>query len=351
MTHRTTVNLVRWTTVACLALLLAGCSMADHHQTASDEARGRVARARAAMKLQIAQQQFDTGDLEQAEGALAEALVVEPEFAPLHTLAGRISLERGQLEKAEDYFNKAAELAPEQAEPHYYLGVVRQRWQRFDEALSSYSRAYELQNDNPAFLLARCEMLAARGQEKHAQAELERRLNYFESSAGVWQAAGHLRQLNGEHARAVSAYRQAALLDPTDLGLIEELARAQLAADMPADAVDQIAMLIADAEYGKRRDIQLLYVRAAERAGRFDQAREQCMAMTERNPRDVEAWIRLGGINWTLGDTSGALTAANRVMAISPRTRRPSIRLASATSIVIPADGPSLRMAPAGTWM
>src|SRR5690606_21385033 len=99
-----------------------------------------------------------TGDLTQCERIVAEALTMDPGNPQLHTLAGRVHVEKSQLERAYHRFEAANSLDEKYPDAYYYKGIVLERWQRYDQALIAYSKAFELQSDNVAFLLSVAQM-------------------------------------------------------------------------------------------------------------------------------------------------------------------------------------------------
>jgi len=82
---------------ALLAPLLLGCQDTLVKEKAS--AKNRWLELRSSMMLDMAKQQFVTGDLTQAEKSVKDGLSIDPTHPGLHVLAGRIELERGKLER------------------------------------------------------------------------------------------------------------------------------------------------------------------------------------------------------------------------------------------------------------
>ena len=113
---------------ALLAPLLLGCQ--DTLVEEKVDAKNRWLELRSSMMLDMAQQQFNTGDLTQARKTVRNGLSIDPTNPYLHVLAGRIALERSKLERAYHLFNAALALQPKNAEACYSQRLVMQRWQR-----------------------------------------------------------------------------------------------------------------------------------------------------------------------------------------------------------------------------
>jgi tetratricopeptide (TPR) repeat protein len=298
---------------------LGGCAdKAATHKQAVDNANQRWLGMRSGLMLQMAQQQFDTGDLDKAEKTLVDALAIDPGNAELHVLAGRVALERGQLERAFNRLNVAIELKDNLAEAYYFQGIVLQRWQQFDGALLRYERAYELVPDNASFLLAVGEMLVATEQEDVALALLADKSQYFDQNAGIRVALAQLYAMQRKYDKALYFLRQAMLLRPDDLQIVEDLAFVSSAAGRHSDAARHLERLLADPSFRDRTDLRRALADAYLPIGRSNDARTIYVELTRRDPRDADAWLRLAELSWQQSDLGATMTAANRLMAVAP---------------------------------
>ncbi|MEX2216456.1 MAG: tetratricopeptide repeat protein [Phycisphaeraceae bacterium] len=319
--HRTLIAVI---TVALIASL-AGCgSLGKTHQENKDAAAARWNDIRSGYKLSMAKGQFETGDLDEAEKTLVEALSVDPMNPRLHTLAGRIALERNQLEKSFQRLSRAIELdnkIPEPhlklADPHYYVGIVLQRWKQYDRAYAAYMKAYELQSDNISFLLAVSEMLVAMDKQDDAIKLLESKTIYFDQNAGIRAGLGQLYMMRGNYLKAGEYYRQASLLRPDDLRLLEDLAMARMGAGDFSSAIEDFKRLMDESKPERKPDLLRLLASAQLNAGRMEDARASYLELTRLDRTDVAAWTKLAEISLQQNELGGALTASNRVIALA----------------------------------
>ncbi len=341
MTRHTLPNVRRHTTAVLLAATLAaagsltGCAAKSQHEKNKAAAESRWQDLRSHVMLETAQNQFSSGQIEQANKTVNDAARVDPNNPKLFTLAGRIALEKGELEYAFKLFARAillqtpptdAELTPEQQarfafkdpEPYYYQGVVLQRWQKHAEALERYQAAHRIQPDNAARLLAVAETLITLGRYDEAVTELESRLNYFDSNAAIRVTLGHVYGLKGEPETAVAYYRNAAVLAPDDPIIREELARTLLLAGDPEGAAEVLAELLGKHDYKNRTDLMRRLASAQLEAGRIADARQTCIDLTNVERDRASDWIKLGELSWRLEDLGGTLIAANKVMELAP---------------------------------
>lgn len=299
-------------------LMVAGCQTQTQHEKSVNNANDRWLRTRSSMLLELAQQQFDTGDLDNAARTVKDAMGMDPTNPRLQVLAGRISLERGQLERAYHLFQAAIELEEETALAHYYKGLVLQRWQRHDRAHDSYKRAYEIQPDDPGYLMAAAEMLVELDRVDEGIAMLEGQLNYFDQNAAIRAGLAHLHAMDGRPDLAARYFERASLLDPDNDKLREELGVTQIAAGQMDEAVRTLTKLLAKPEMSERRGLRLALARAYGELGQTKQAREQYLKLARGERAEGRDWIRLAEMSWTESDINGTLYAANRAIELSP---------------------------------
>ena len=303
-------------------LILAGCqngAVATQHQQSVDNANGRWREMRSKLMLQMAERQFETGDLDQAEKSLGDALAVDARSPQLYVLAGRVAIERGQLEKAYQLFTSAITLHDKLPEAYYYQGLVLQRWQRFEGALTAYQLAYQLRPQDAAYLLAVAETLVNLDRSDEALTLLTGQLTYFDQNAGVRLALAQIYMIQKQYAQAAEFYRQATLLRPDDTRLLEDLALAQLEAGKYDAAIDNLEQLLAKAEYATRTDLMRLLAAGYEASGRMAAAKGIYVKITQKNPADVEGWLKLASQCWSLNDPHGTELAAQRALALAPK--------------------------------
>ena len=309
---------------ACaLILILAGCQSTPTHDENVNAANARWKSVRSASMLHMAQQQFDAGDLNQAEKTLASAIGIDAGNPYLHIMAGRVALERGQLERSFRRLSVAVELDGQIPEAHYYLGIVMQRWTRYDQALESYQRAYDLEPDNVAYVLAVGETLVAAGQLDEAVELLAGRIVYFDQNAAIRVALAHMHTMRGEHDLAANYLAEAVLLQPDDVQIHEELALAYVAANALDDAIRTLESLCARAELNDRTDLRMQLGAAYHRVGRTEDAREIYLQVTRADPKHTHAWLRLGEIALRNERYAEAMTAAGRARRLTPTLADP----------------------------
>lgn len=303
-----------------LSLSLAGC--AKNNTTMKEDkntAAKRWKESRTDLNLQMAQRQFDAEDLDQAEKTLADAMKIYDQDGRLFLLAGRIAMERGQLERASILYNQALKLEPRLHGAHYFLGVVQQRWQQYDKALASYTAAYELMKDNPSYLMAMGEMLIELGKIDDALKLYSDKLVYFDQNAGLRLAIAQIYTMKKDHESAARFTKQAAMLAPDDLRVLEELASCEMRAGHYDKAARNLERLVLEPTLKERRDLRVMLGVAYRKAGQAGLAKHVFHDLTVAEPTDAEAWLALAEVSWELGDPTNTLRAAGQLQTIAPR--------------------------------
>lgn len=311
---------------ACTApLLMSGCNSTPkqgNHDRWVDEADTRWVDVKTELALQMAHQQFATGQLTLALKTVEEQLEQDPDSPQLWLLAGRVALENSELEISFNRLNKAIELDPELAEPYYYQGIIHQRWQQYEQALTSYGAARERDKKNPGYTLAEAEMLAQLNRVGQAITVLEVKAAYFDQNAGIRAMLGHLNRRQGDHAQAVYWFKQASMLSPEDAKLAEELARSQMAAGEYSQAASTLRQLLYTDYAQTREDLRRLLGEAYQLNNQPREARGVYQQLTRENGTSVEDWFKLGELNLRLEDYAAALQSANRLINLSPEDHR-----------------------------
>ena len=96
---------------------------------------------------QLAMQNFQSGNLLQAEQLCRQLLDISPDNADCNYLAGLIAAQQGEKDdRAIECIRKTLSANPHFAEAHKNLGMVFHRMVRLDEAVVSYRKALSLES-------------------------------------------------------------------------------------------------------------------------------------------------------------------------------------------------------------
>ena len=317
-------------TVVFTVLPACNSDTQSNHDKWVGEADQRWNTVKSSIAIQMAEDQFNGGQLGLAQKTIEEAMVKDMENPELWLLGGRISLEKSELETAYQRLAKSIEYGEDKedysqkkkARPYYFQGIIDQRWQRFDSAKAKYGLAYERDPENVAYFLAKIEMYVHLDQLDQATSELESKTTYFDQNATVRALLGHVYRKKGNHDKAALWFKQASMLAPEDMKLKEEVARSQMQVGRYDEASRGFKELI-QSEYGsKRTDLYRLLAECYTKAGKLREAKQQYNDLTNLDRTSVHDWSKLGELSYRLGDEGTALQAANRLINLAPDDHR-----------------------------
>lgn len=300
-------------------LTLSGCGQGAYTRQGSSAAKEKSTVIKSATEWDMARQAFFSGDLDKALKKIDVSLSMNPNVAKSHVLKGRILLEQGEIGQAVRSFNTALAIQPDFVDAHYYMGIAAERLDRTQDAFDHYARATELDEYNDQYPVAAAEMLVDMNRLDEA-ARFLTGVATFEDSAGIKQMLGHIERLRGNMPAAAEYFQSAQLLAPDDLGILEDLTRAQIAVGRFADAEYSLSQLLSDKDYAQRRDLQRMRAECLVKLNRAGEARQVYLDLTGSGEgvKDLDSWIGLGNVSHTVGDFATLRKAATRVVAIAP---------------------------------
>jgi tetratricopeptide (TPR) repeat protein len=302
-------------TVLLLATVIVGCSgKTEQHDEWVKDADSRWRAIKTAQALVMARQKFETGDLDLAERDTRVALSGDPDNAQLHMLLGQIELERGKLERSYQEFTTAILKDEKLARAYYLRGVILQRIHKIEKAYQDYAQAFELESDNPAYLLAIGEMLVSLDRSDEAIALLRSKLDHFSANAGLRLEIAHIYAMRNNFDEAITFFKEAALLDSDNPKPREELAAAQLADGRTLDAVRTFTLLLKESGMEDRMDLQRSLASAYMKLGRHNDARTYYLRVARSSEGRSDDWVMLGQMSLQSGKAFDAQYASRKAI-------------------------------------
>lgn len=309
------------------ALLLAagiafasGCGgQGGYTRQASSMAKEKMNILKSGTEWEMARQAFLAGDLQKALRKVDNSLAVNPSVTKSHVLKGRILLEMGNVGQALRSLQTALAISPDDVDAHYYSGVAYERLTKAEEAFSEFNAAAELDVYNDQYVMAAAETLIDLKRSDEA-VQLLRSSPAYDHSAGIRQTLGYIAQLANDQDTAIDEFQSARLLAPDDFDILEDLTRAQFTKRRYPDAAYGLGLLLREDSYASRRDLLRMQAECMLKLDRAPEARQAYLKLTEdpAGTPDVESWIGLGDVSYTMGDFATLRRAATRVVAIAP---------------------------------
>jgi tetratricopeptide (TPR) repeat protein len=273
-----------------------GFSQGKYTKEGKSLAENRLNAFKAASEYQMSSQALEGGDLNKALKHCDKAIELNPKIARTWVLRGRVMLERNDLQACADSLERATTLDDTFVDAHYFKGLLAERISNKADALKHYGRAAELDPNNAQYALATAEMMIDTNEIDAAEQYLLARQERFRHTPGVHQALGHIQALRGNSDKAEEYLTQARILAPEEPELLEDLARVQ---------------------FNNSKHMKAKCLMSLDRA---TDARTILVDLTrsDEGASDVDAWISLGQVAYTLKDTARLRQSFARSIALAP---------------------------------
>lgn len=300
-----------------LVLVSSGCQITPHRK-AQIEAEQQWKHVRARVKLQLAEQQYESQLFEDAARTTREALALNADQADAHVLLARALLELGRIASAEQTLHAARDRGLKSADLAYTEGVILEHRGRTEDALERYVFAADADPTDVDFLIARAECLVALNRSDEAIELLDERAPRVNHDASVHVLTARISALAGDHAGAMRRYRRALSAAPGDDAVIEALALLQWRAGQYQEVLGLLEPLVerqgALASGTVRKALAGCYLELQQPGA----ARRCLLEYASANSADVAAQLLLAQAAIALDDTPTALGALDRAAAADP---------------------------------
>lgn len=205
---------------------------------------------RSRVRVRLAQQHLEAGNLEEAEKEVERAIATAPNNAEAFLLAARLRLERGQLARAREAISIALTKSHGDPEIEYVAGLIAQRYGNLDAALEHYSAAARSAPHVATHLLAEAEMLVALGRPVDALALISPRIRDFEACIPMRMLAARINRMLGLRAPAIEHCREVLRKGEDDPTLCAEIGELLVWAGHYDDAIALLQPLFEPADMG-----------------------------------------------------------------------------------------------------
>ena len=301
---------------------LSGC----RNQQINDKqaAMRRWGQARAKINIDLARQQFESGQVSKALTTARQAAEIAPEYIPGHLLLGEILLEQNRLIPAQRCFETCLGLDPSHARANYQIGIVFEKRQLYDKALEYYRAAWSSEPQHAPYLLALVEIMVAQNQHRQGLDLLVDNIGrdgITEPDASIYMAAGNILMSLDDPSEAVLMFRRAVNLEPDNREITESLAFALLDAERPGEAVKLFEKLRQQARQENRQLDWSYHLAMGDcylKLGRFHQAQRCFEHVSNHDSTNPAVWTRLSQTALARNDLDTAHKYASRALAIKP---------------------------------
>jgi len=192
-------------------------------------------------------------NLDGADSASRKALELDPELAEAHASRGFALALNRHYDQARPEFETAIRLNPKLYEAHYLYARALFQEGRAEEAVRQYEEASRVRPEDYQALLLMQSPLNTLGRREDARASLKRGLQVAErhlelnpdDARALYLAAGALMQL-GDRSRALDWAKRAFAIDPSDPGVLYNVACVYSLGGMVDEAIDCLDRAVAN---------------------------------------------------------------------------------------------------------
>lgn len=307
---------------------------------------------------------LQAGDLATAEERFRRVLEQAPESAAAHQGLGQAAALREDWNAAAEHLSRALELQPAASALHYELGLAFRELGDMDRAREQMAQRGDAQPSFPDPLIDGLETLApgarqyrrrggeafARGDLAGAEAAYRQAIEADPDDAVAYEALGSVLSLENRLSEAISSYRRALELDPEDARAHHDAARLLLRASRTEEAADHLRRAVElvpdyaaayhdlaaalerqgrleEAEAAARQAVELQPEDAGERlfharlrllaaVDPWQDPERELRRVLEKDPGDGMAWLTLGSLLRSRGETEAALAAYRTVLGL-----------------------------------
>ncbi len=246
-----------------------------------------------------------------------------------------IYLRRGQFADAEGALAEAVKLDPESAQSWFLLGQTRDRLGQTAQAIEALRRAQRLDPGNVELQSQLADFHLARKEWLEALSLLVSATQARPESPSLWIQNGRAQRGLGNIAAAAESFRKAINLDPGDRNGNAQpaaLLLAQTMLDNREPAAAEAAATQATRWRPEKADGWRLLGLARQAGGDLAGAREAIERAGEIAPEQVDVLISLGAIRLAARDLSAAAEAYRQALAIDPAATEAASQLAQIES-------------------
>jgi tetratricopeptide (TPR) repeat protein len=230
---------------------------------------------------------FDEGDLRAAGEHFAEAIRIDPGFAPAYNNLGRLLAKQGKVQEAISYYRKAVALDPDDARMYQGLGNELAKQGRVDEAIAFFRDALRIHPDDPLTHNSLGLELAAQGKLDEAIEHYTKALRLDPQFTLAHNFLGNALVEQGKFEEGIAHFAAALAIDPKDTIADYSWGCALVKQGKPQEAVSRFEESLrknpADPEIHDALGFALVKV------GRIDAAIQHFTIALRINPNDENA--------------------------------------------------------------
>jgi tetratricopeptide (TPR) repeat protein len=271
------------------------------------------------IKLSIAQEQFDSGQYEQAEETAKQCLTTDPNMAQAKLLLGKVKFAKEDFDGAKHYLQDYIYSNYKDDASLFLLGVANERLGDNSSAMGWYKRAMEISPENTDYIIAVGQMYQAAGDFNSAETLYTGKMESNPSNTDLKVAAAQMYLSQDKNEKALELYEQASMLKPDNNKLLESLGSCYILMNQWDKALEIHRQLYAGSsnKEDKNRYLKAMAV-AAISSSNYSDALKYYTELVSQDKRDAQLWFSMGQAALGAGSLKQAIVCSQKVLEISP---------------------------------
>jgi tetratricopeptide (TPR) repeat protein len=296
--------------------LSAGCQSHAQHEKA---AKQRWAKARASIKLTMAEQQYNNGEYDKALASIYECIGSDPCEPKARLLLGKLMLSQDNLQGAEEQLRLCVQSDASLDEGWYWLGFALQRQERLKEALQHYNKALSLAPTRTEYILSAADAEAAQGNTGKAVELLGQKMEAMPQNVELKVAAADLTFRAGRNEEAIELYKKAMIINSEDDTVAEALGYCYLFSDRHAEAAEIFNRLAERCLDSQKRKLYLEIAGLSNmKSAQYDRASTCYQKLSKEERKNAEVWVKAGQASLGAGDAKRAIMCGQKALSLRP---------------------------------
>lgn len=302
--------------LAAVLSVSAGC---QSHAQQEKAAKQRWAKARASIKLTMAEQQYNKGEYDKAQASIYECIGTDPCEPKARLLLGKLLLGQEKLQDAENQLRLCVQLDSSLDEGWYWLGFALQRQGRLKEACQHYNKALASAPTRTEYILGAADAESAQGNINKAVELLGQKMEAMPQNIELKVAAADLMFRAGRNEEAIELYKKAMIINDEDDTVAEALGYCYLFSDRHAEAAETFNRLAERCLDSQKRKLYLeLAGLCSMKSAQYDRAATCYEKLSAEERKNAEVWVKAGQASLGAGDTKRAIMCGQKALALRP---------------------------------
>lgn len=311
--------MLRKTVIAVITAAIVVCAGCESHTQSKNAAKERWNKNSAQIKLNLAEQQYNEADYENAEKTLQQCLAADPDNAQAHLLHGKLLLTTDRADEAIQELSIVVQHQEDLHEGWYLLGAAAEQKGQYNKAYEHYQKALTLDSTNVDYILAVVDAQAERGNFSQAVNLLNEKMAALPSDVSLKTTAAELMWRTGKNESAIELYRQAMLMTSDDKKIAESLGYCYIFSDKWDKAAEIFNELNSRCTNDSEAKLYLqLSAMCNMNSGQYDRA-ISCydkLSVFERN--NAQIWVKIGQAALGTGAAGRAFICGKKALTLQP---------------------------------